>query len=303
MGWSSNQDVEKVSDVDREVMRDIVEQNDSAYIDSIALDPINITYDVHCQFLDIMQTVPDREWGAMLDVDEEFDLVTDIFIPEQLGFRAEARVTDHESCQGYNGFIHSHHSMGLSFSKCDDEGVNSNYDYSLTICWEKKKNCTVTYHGSRRVHITDDIIVTAECDVQVLQPESDAGDRMEEVWEKGKYKNKKSKKNSSSKYSSSKKKRVGKATSTTEGKLSYPTKACTTPSGEIIEAEDAGEVLDAVLAGSIAIEPWILDSARDVNELLHFIDEHVLLADGTVIASAGQTNSRRLLEDFKHERA
>ena len=84
----------------------------------------------------LMEEYTSIEWLAYLlgKFDENIE-VTDIFIPEQ---EISTASVDNVVCKEFNdlpviGVIHSHHSMGNSFSHTDDKYINQNHDISLCI--------------------------------------------------------------------------------------------------------------------------------------------------------------------------
>jgi len=80
----------------------------------------------------LMKRFPSREWLAYL-VGEDIT-VKDIRIPEQTATSASVNNIDTSVVDGdVIGVIHSHHGMGNTFSKTDDDWINENNDISLCI--------------------------------------------------------------------------------------------------------------------------------------------------------------------------
>jgi proteasome lid subunit RPN8/RPN11 len=83
----------------------------------------------------LMKEYTSIEWLAYLLGKKNTREIEDIFIPDQS--ISTARVDDVE-CDEYNnlsviGVIHSHHSMGHSFSGTDHDYINGNHDISIVI--------------------------------------------------------------------------------------------------------------------------------------------------------------------------
>jgi len=84
----------------------------------------------------LMKKFSGTEWLAyLIGNDEDKNRVVDIFIPNQVVNSVNVK---NVHCDEYNklniiGVIHSHHSMGNSFSHTDDEWINQNHDISLCI--------------------------------------------------------------------------------------------------------------------------------------------------------------------------
>jgi len=81
----------------------------------------------------LMKKMENIEWLAYL-IGKDY-LVEDIFIPEQ---EVTGVSVDNIKCDNFNnlniiGVIHSHHGMGSSFSKTDDDWINQNHDISLVV--------------------------------------------------------------------------------------------------------------------------------------------------------------------------
>jgi hypothetical protein len=81
----------------------------------------------------MMELFSDIEWLAYLwGIDNK---VLDIIVPKQSVSSGSVTNIDTSVCSagGIIGVIHSHHSMGNSFSKTDDDWINQNNDISLCI--------------------------------------------------------------------------------------------------------------------------------------------------------------------------
>jgi len=82
----------------------------------------------------LMEEYPSTEWLAYLIGDDKGN-ITDLLIPKQDVCSVSV---SNIVCTDYNkyniiGVIHSHHSMGNSFSKTDDDWINQNHEISLCI--------------------------------------------------------------------------------------------------------------------------------------------------------------------------
>jgi hypothetical protein len=81
----------------------------------------------------LMEEYPKREWLAYLVGDKEDDYVRDLFIPKQIASSSHVRPLEFPQSKEIIGVIHSHHSMGHTFSGTDDEFINANHDISIVV--------------------------------------------------------------------------------------------------------------------------------------------------------------------------
>lgn len=168
--WGADKDVSdlnEIDDVDDQLF--LALEYDNVQISEFDVDPIILSGEVYQKIKVIMHKIPKHEWGAMLETEDgtPFTKVTDIFFPEQKADKTSAYEIDDESTMGYTGFIHSHHRMGVSSSKCDEDGVHSNYDISLVVAWDNKSKGNLEFEGSIRLHKDDSRIIKAKTDVMV----------------------------------------------------------------------------------------------------------------------------------------
>lgn len=168
--WGADKDVKdlnEVDDVDEQLF--LALEYDNVQISEFDVDPIVLSGEVYQKIKVIMHKIPKHEWAAMLETEDgtPFTKVTDIFFPEQKADKTSAYEIDDESTMGYTGFIHSHHQMGVGSSKCDEDGVHSNYDISLVVAWDSRRKGTLEFEGSIRLHKDDSRIIKAKTDVMV----------------------------------------------------------------------------------------------------------------------------------------
>ena len=83
----------------------------------------------------LMKEYTNIEWLAYLLGEKDGREIADIFIPEQT---ISAAKVDEIECDEYNnlsviGVIHSHHTMGNTFSQTDHDWINQNHNISLCI--------------------------------------------------------------------------------------------------------------------------------------------------------------------------
>lgn len=83
----------------------------------------------------LMSEYKNIEWLAYLLGDKEEREVKDIFVPDQ---SISTAAVDDIDCEEFNdlpviGVIHSHHTMGTTFSHTDHNYINGNHDISLVI--------------------------------------------------------------------------------------------------------------------------------------------------------------------------
>jgi hypothetical protein len=83
----------------------------------------------------LMKEYTNIEWLAYLLGEKDEREIVDIFIPEQT---ISAAKVDEIECDEYNnlsviGVIHSHHTMGNTFSQTDHDWINQNHNISLCI--------------------------------------------------------------------------------------------------------------------------------------------------------------------------
>jgi len=83
----------------------------------------------------LMSTFKNIEWLAYLQgIMKPYCYVGDIFIPKQdVTSVSVTNIDTSESVTNCIGVIHSHHSMGNTFSHTDDEWINKNNDISLCV--------------------------------------------------------------------------------------------------------------------------------------------------------------------------
>lgn len=257
--WGSdNREKTKVNELGYDDKLSLIDE-DTLFIGEFDVLPIGIDYEVHLDFIDMMNEVPEKEWCVMLDVEDE--VVTDYYTPEQNGKSSTVNVLDHDNCTDYDGFMHSHHTMGLDFSGCDEQGVNSNYDYSLTIAWDNRDNNSVNYAGSRRF-VTDDKIITARCGVQVITPDSDAGDTLSEKWSNGSQNWGKKNGNTVSK----------KVSNQSQKKHSSNLRTLN---------DREKEILKMYRNNDIFVPTWIVSTSQSDKELVGLIKRHCMKQDGS----------------------
>jgi len=135
--------------------------------------PITISREVY-QCIEYCMDKFDKEWAAWLNRNED-GVVDDIYFPEQTP--KPTTMDFHEDTEGeYEGFMHSHHDMDMSFSGHDEEESNSAFQFALLA-----RNGTggVRLNGVRKIKVADisdtlDLqnideqdFVQVECEVEV----------------------------------------------------------------------------------------------------------------------------------------
>lgn len=125
-------------------------------------EPLMISPEVNECIKHAMSEFTSKEWSAWLNRDAD-GIISEIYFPEQI--TRSATVDFEEDTNGeYEGFLHSHHSMGISFSGTDEEEVNSSFKYSILV---KKPNDTIEYEAVRKAKLSSGDFIVAECDVNV----------------------------------------------------------------------------------------------------------------------------------------
>lgn len=91
---------------------------------------LKVPYAIYSQWLWLLNNNGKNEWGGYFTVKDS--VVTNWHLPEQEVTSVEVLFKE-ESSNGYNGYVHSHHSMGAGHSHTDDTSLRNHKEYSIVL--------------------------------------------------------------------------------------------------------------------------------------------------------------------------
>lgn len=168
MGWPRDRtpDVVDLSNLDKKHLSELLE-SDFIEFESLSsgtgrfevnVKPIRISTNVFCWIKGLLDNIIDVEFSAMLELRDD-GLISDIYFPEQTGKSSTYDIHDHDSCRGYDGFLHSHPwSANPTFSGTDKEGHVSNYDVSVLVGRDEDSKLGVGTNAFRRISIESGLV-------------------------------------------------------------------------------------------------------------------------------------------------
>lgn len=118
---------------------------------------LHIPYNIHLEWLYIMDIMGNKEWGAVFSVKD--NVIVDYKVPKQEVTSVSVTFKEELGC---SGMVHSHHTLGLKdFSSQDDRQARNLYQTSLIIyaggytgCEKYKLPCGGVGYRPLEIYIT-----------------------------------------------------------------------------------------------------------------------------------------------------